>query len=225
MSSTRSILWRVFLKDWYMARWFTVGSIVLGAVALILASLGPSGAYPAMILMIVAVVMQGTMLCMYGIVTERKERATLFSLSLPLSTLQHAAVKAVALITAFLLPWVILAAAALALLAASPVPDRGIIPVAVVCWVFLLDIFCVLLGVSLSTDAEGWTVATLVVTNTSISFFFYFVAKAPSITSTMRGPVAVWSPQVIAILVVELAAIAVIGALTFARIARKKDFV
>lgn len=224
MSPTRSVLWRVFLKDWYMARWFTVGSLVLGAVALGLASLGPSGAYPAMILLIVALVMQGTMLCMYGIVTERKERAALFSLTLPISTLQHAAVKALAIVTAFLLPWVILAAAALALRETSTIP-AGIIPVAVAGWVFLLDIFCILLGVALSTDSEGWTVLTLVVTNTSISFFFYFVMKVPGIAAAIGGPVAVWSPAMIEILAVELGALVVIAVLTFARLARKKDFV
>ncbi|MGH8258133.1 MAG: hypothetical protein ACREUG_00410, partial [Steroidobacteraceae bacterium] len=219
MNTNRSVLWRVFVKDWYMARWFTVGTLVLGAVALAIASLGPSGAYSAMILIIVALIMQGCMLTMYGVVTERKERATLFTLSLPISTVQHAAIRAVALITAYLFPCLILAAAGLILAGTSFIP-AGLIPISVLTWLFLLDLFLVLLGVALTSDSEGWTVATLVVTNTSVSFFFYFVLKIPGVLSTLRGPVPVWSAAILEIVAVELAAIAIIAAVTLARLAR-----
>lgn len=223
MSALHSPFVRVVLKDWYLSRWFTFGSVVLGAVALGLASIGPPGLYPAMILIIIAVIAQGIFLCMYGIVTERKERAALFSLTLPISTMQYSAAKALALVTAYLFPWVLLAAAALALLPRLSLP-AGILPVAVVSWLFFLDIFCLLLGVALATESEGWTVATLVVTNTSISFWFYYIGSVPSLSATVRGPVAVWNAAVIRLLIAELVALVLIAALTFARIARKKDF-
>jgi ABC-type Na+ efflux pump permease subunit len=219
-----SMLWRFVRKDLHFNRGLTVGSIFIGFVGLALVDLGEPGAYPAVVLLITAAILQAVFVCTRSVVAERKEKALTFALSFPISNGQYTAAKVIAAIACFLVPWAVIALGGLVLLHVSRVP-HGLIPLSIVAWLFLLDEFSVILGVTLFTDSDAWVGAVIASTSISVSFFFYFVLRVSSIHATMNGPTAVWNGAVISILAAEIGVIVLIGAVVSLLLARRRDFI
>jgi len=160
-----------------------------------------------------------------NVVNERKKQILPFLMSLPLSITQYTMAKTVSTVGIFLVPWLTLVVAAVSLIVGrESIPD-GMIPTTIILSTLTLIGFCVIAGVALVSESEGWTMAATVVANTSYGYGWYLLVRNPVIREGMKSPVVVWSPEVLTIIAVEVAVIVVILGLTFYLQSRKKDFV
>jgi ABC-2 type transport system permease protein len=219
-----AVVTRFVLKDLYFARTVIAGAIAIALLAIPLLALGPVGRDAAFILMVCAGAIPASFICMALIVGERKERANLFTLSLPISGRQSQLAKMLAAATAYLLPWTLLILGTFALFGISHAP-RGMLPLGTMVWVFLLDQFCLTLAVTMTSPSEGWVTMTIIFCSVSISFYFYLFISMPQIAHQLPGATAVWTPFELKVIAVEV--IIAIALVLFAlwRVMRRKDFV
>jgi hypothetical protein len=217
-----SMIRRLVTKDLYLYRWFIVGATLAGLASLFVSGLhGMTG----LILFMTTIVALGIFIAMYGILVERKEKTLLFVLSLPVTPLQYATAKVFAALIAFLVPVLVLAAAALSYNVAFDPPLNGEIPFTVVTLGLFLANFCFLVALLLVSGAEFWAVAGVVLTNLTVPLFMNVVVGLPGIREYIQGPVAVWSPTIFAILGTE-ATVAVLSlGIAFYVQSRRTDFI
>lgn len=221
----RSIMTRLVLKDVYMNRMFIVGSLFAVLLSLFIATLSETGFTIGGLTFITTMVALGIFVAMYGVVRERENKSWLFVVSLPISAMQYYVAKLVAAMISFLLPWALsLLATVLVILWVDSLPN-GLLPFFVLLMLFFFHNFAIFLAVALVTKSEAWIGATIVITNTSITLFLFFINSLSSIQENIEGPVAVWSPEVFAVMSYELAVIVlVLGFALFVQ-SRRHDFV
>jgi ABC-2 family transporter protein len=215
---------RFVLKDLYFARPVMVGAIAIALLAIPLLALGPIGRYAALILMVCAGAVPSSFICMALIVGERKERANLFALSLPISGRQTQLAKMLAAATAYLLPWVVLILGTFIVFAIAHAP-RGMLPFGTMIWVFLLDQFCLMLAVAITSTTDGWVTMTVVICSVSISFYFYAFLSIPQISAQLPQATAVWTPFELRVIAIELAIAIALLAFALWQLMRKRDFI
>lgn len=213
-----SITWRLIAKDLYLYRGLTLGTLIAGLAALTLSGQGGTLATVGGILLITVLVVHSAFLATHSVYSERKSRALLFVLSLPLSPLQYARAKIGAGLIAFLLPWGLLLLTIIGLTLGFAPEDADRLPSIIVLMGLLLANFCLLLGVALISDSEIWAVFGIIATNTSIPVLS--AAVLPHIAGAGG-----WNPTLLLVLGVE--AIVALGAIALALhlYARKSDFV
>src|SRR5690606_12868048 len=105
-----SIVGHLILKDLFLLRWLSLGTIAGGVAAAGLMALSPMPFSGGGILVICARIVLNIFLVMLGVVQERKDKAALFVLSLPVSPAQYAVAKVAASTIAFMVPWAIVSA-------------------------------------------------------------------------------------------------------------------
>jgi ABC-type transport system involved in multi-copper enzyme maturation permease subunit len=221
---SRSIVTRLIFKDLYLLRWPIVGATVAGGAALAVMPLSKAAGYVGGVSLICALIVLNIFLVMNGVVQERKDKVLLFVLSLPVSTTQYLAAKVTANTVAFLLPWLILTAAAAVVIDATALPN-GILPFWLTVLVYLLTYYLVLLGVSLVTDSTGWHATAITLGNVSVNFLIVFLLGLPSVVANGDAPTAVWTADIVTILAIELAAGAAALGLGIYFASRRPDFV
>jgi hypothetical protein len=83
----------------------------------------------------------------------------------------------------------------------------------------------VLLSVGLVTDSTAWHAAVITFGNVSVNFLIAFLDGLPSVTLHRDGPVAIWTPDIVTLLVLEaVVGVAAIGLGWYFR-SRDTDFV
>jgi hypothetical protein len=219
-----SMVRRLVLTDLYLMRWTIVPCLVAGGIAVGLMPLGEVAAFVGLVSLVCALVILNIMLVMTGIVQEKKDKVQLFMLSLPISTTQYTLAKLTANAVAFVGCWIVLTTAAIAVIDVSALPN-GRVPFLVTVLAYLLLYYGVLVGVGLAADSTGWHAAVITFGNVSINFLIPLLLSMPSIASHRDAPVAVWTPDVVTILMIEVAgAVVAIGAGLYLR-CRRTDFV
>ncbi len=128
-----AIIRQLVLADLYLLRWMILGAVAGGAAAIALMPLGRVPAYVGSVLLICVLVILNIFLVMSGIVQERKDKVQVFLLSLPISPMQYTAAKIASNAIGFVVPWLLLTAAALVMIRVSWIPD-GIVPMGARCW-------------------------------------------------------------------------------------------
>jgi ABC-2 family transporter protein len=215
---------RFVLKDLYFAWPVMVGAIALALLAIPLLALGPIGRYAALILMICAGAVPPSFICMALIVGERKERANLFALSLPISGRQTQLAKMLAAATAYLLPWAVLILGTFVVFSLSHAP-RGMLPFGTMVWVFLLDQFCLMLAVAITSTTDGWVTVTIVICSVSISFYFFTFLSIPQMSAQLSQATAVWTPFELRVIAIELAIAIALLAFALSHVLRRRNFI
>ena len=71
--------------------------------------------------------------------------------------------------------------------------------------VYLLTYYCVLLSVGLVAESAGWHTTAIVAGNLSVNFVVPLLLSLPSVSAHRTGEVAVWTPDILAIIAIELA--------------------
>lgn len=220
----RSVVRRLVLKDLRLHRLQIILSLAAGAAALAL--LETKREVPVVlgaVWFFVALIVLACMLPISNVVNERKNHNLAFVMSLPVSSRQYAAAKMASTFGMYFVPWALLVVGAL-LLIGTGFP-HGAIPVAVVLTGLVLLGFCLIAGVSIVSDSEGWTTAAIVVCNSSYGISWYLIIRVPATAKQMSGANAVWSPRLLTILAAECALVVLSLALTFFFQSRKKDFI
>ncbi|NKB72258.1 MAG: hypothetical protein GKR89_34705 [Candidatus Latescibacteria bacterium] len=222
----KSVVFALIRKEWQFHRGPIAGGTLLGALALALVGYGSDGTYyVGAVLLLTAIIGIGIYLVFMTTIQERKEKTLAFVMSLPLSALQYTRAKLLANALFYLLPWSLLLLGSFAVIAGTDFLPNGLIPFTAVALAELLVAYCLLLGIALVTESEGWTIFVMAVCNISLNFFLYFIAHIPSINATMSGPVAVWNSTILWILLLEVLAAVAIVSLTFFFQNRKTDFI
>jgi hypothetical protein len=212
------------VKDLRLASPVIVGSLVLGALALAASPWSAIAFFVGGSVLIVALVLLNVMLVSSSLISERKEKIRIFLLSMPVSTTQYSVAKLVSSLVAYLVPATVLTLGGVLLLLATPLPN-GFIPLFVATSVHCLLYFCVLLAVALVTDSQGWITTVIVLGNVSLSFVIPGLINLSSIGPSLGTEVAVWSPDIVAFIAIELALAAGALAISFVVNSKKTEFV
>jgi ABC-2 type transport system permease protein len=219
-----SIVPQLILKDLYLMRWMIGGSLVAGLVAMAMMPLGTVSAYVSGVSFVCVLIILNIFLVLTNVAQERKDKVTLFVLSLPVSTTEYTVAKALANLIAFVVPWMILTAANIITIDLSQIPN-GILPFWLAVLGYLLFYFCALLALTLVKDGTGWHTTAIVIGNVSVNFVIPFLLSRPSVTANAKGPVAVWTSDLVAFIAIEiLAGLAALGVAVYVQ-SRRPDFI
>lgn len=214
-----SIVGHLILKDLFLLRWISLGTIAGGVAAAGLMALSPMPFSGGGILVICALIVLNIFLVMFGVVQERKDKAALFVLSLPVSPAQYAVAKVAASTIAFMVPWAIVSASVVLVIVLSEVPN-GFVPLWVAVLAYQFFYYCVLIGVGLNTDSTGWHAAVVTAGNISVNFFIAMLFSLPAVRAYGEGPAAVWTADITGLIATSIAggiAALVIGTRMYAR--------
>ncbi len=223
---TRSVTWELVKKDWWLHRMQVVISTAAGLAALGLCFKGGEVAgVIGGVWIFTALVIVACMLPVSAIVNERKKQHLAFVMSLPISVREYTAAKLVSSVGMFLMPWLVLVAATVALIEVRGFLPKGSIPFAVIVLLLPLVGFCLITGSALVGESEGWTIAATVACNSSYWLAWFLIARTPGLMDLAKGNTAVWNRQLLWIVASELGVIAGTLALTFFLQSRKRDFI
>jgi hypothetical protein len=221
-----SVVRALILADWHRHRLSMLLSVVAGAFALLLIQTGGElGAVIGSTWFFVSLIVLGCMVPVSNVINERKKQTLPFLLSLPISAFQYAVTKIVSTVGMFFLPWSSLVLAGIALILGRESIPNGAIPALLILANATFVGFCLIAGVALVSESEGWTIAATVASNSSYGLFWYLIVRNPELRATLGAPKVIWSPDVLTILGAEIAASALILAVTFYLNSRKRDFV
>jgi len=214
---------RFILKDINASRWTMIGALLTAAIALGIAGTGDLGAYTALIFLISAGAAPAVFLCMFLVMAERKEKVHLFCLSLPISGRQYLLAKIAAAATAFLVPWALIAAVIGVLVAILPVPT-GFVPFGWMLWTFALDLFALMIAITMVGNSDALNVVGIIFFNTSFGFYFFIFGRIPEIAHHNGDAHAHWSPIVFQVIGAQLLIAAALIAFTLWRLTKRRDF-
>ena len=220
----QSIVTRLILKDLYLLRWGMIGAVVAGVSALAMMPLSMFAGYAGGVSLICALIVLNIFIVMVGVVQERKDKVLIFVLSLPVSTTQYLAAKVTANATAFVVPWLILTAATVVLIDVTRVPN-GLLPFWLAILGYLLFYYCGLLAVALVTDSTGWHATAITLGNISVNFLIAMRLGLHSVIAHRDSLTAVWTADIVTIVVLEIGAGAAALGLAIFFASRRSDFV
>jgi hypothetical protein len=219
-----SIVRRLIAKDLFLLRPMMVGALVFGGIGITLMPFGETQFFVGWIVVFIAVILLGLLTTVVGVITERKDRVHLFVLTLPVSPVQYLQAKLAANAIAFFLPWTILLAAALTLVAATGIPD-GIMPFLVMLLGYAVCYHAAYLGMALVTDSAILSTLVVIVGNTAPVFLIQTFLRVSGAGPDFVPPDADWTGPVLGILTSEIAfSAAVLGIALFVR-SRERDLV
>jgi len=221
----RVIMQHLILKDWYLSRRHLTLLAVAGAAMFgtlqfrteISGFIGLTGAF-------IVIILLGINMPMQTVVQERKRQNLPFVMSLPVSPMEYTTAKIIANLLAFVLVWLPLTGAVLAMFKLSGV-FAGLVPLLLVAALAPFVAFCLILATAIVFESEAASVTVMAACNVSYSFSWFFLIRLPNIRADLSGPVAVWSRPMATILSVEIALIVLAIALTFFFQSRKTDFI
>lgn len=222
-----NVMLQLILKDWRLSKLVTILSMAGGAIALVMVGIG--GQTPLVVgavCFFISIVFCASLLPITNIVNERKKQTLPFLMSLPISSSRYGAAKLLSTLGMFLVPWLTLIAAGLYMIFVRHALPNGAIPITLILANLPLIGFCLIAGTALIGESEGWGNAAVAVVNSSYWLVWYLlVSQVPSLSHNWGGPVAVWNPAVIKILVVEFGLVVAILGLTLYLQSRKRNFI
>jgi ABC-2 type transport system permease protein len=222
---SRSVVTRLVLKDFYLQWPLIAGSLLLGFAMLGIALFGggPITFYVGSVSFICVLILLNVLLVGATVAQEKKDKVMLFVLSLPVSTTQYALTKLVSSLLAFLIPFCLLGGAAILVIALTPIP-HGLIPLTLAVMMYVCVYFCIFLAVALAADSVLKNTIVIICGNVGLNFLIAWLLNRPSVALASKGPVAIWSPEIIATLTVEVLGSLLALAAALVMILRKKDF-
>jgi hypothetical protein len=221
-----SVIQTMILKDLRLHRTHIVLSLIAGVLAIAVLQFGSDTSFMlGTVWFFISLIVLGSMLPVSNVINERKKQSAVFLMSLPVSAIQYATSKLVSTIGMFLVPWLTLVVAGSAFLFSHRDVPHGIIPLTLVLFLLPLVGFFMIAATALISETEGWTIAATVVCNSTYGLAWYFIIREPAINSTLKSPVAVWSPLVLMILGGEVGAVLLILGITYYLQSQKREFV
>jgi ABC-2 type transport system permease protein len=221
-----NLIQKLVLKDWYFQRFTILGFLMAGLISLVILSLPGTAFFTAgSILLITVLFTFGPLLVIALTLTERTAQTLPFLFSLPISMKEYTTAKMVSNFLVFLVPWLILLIASfIAITTQQTLPD-GMFPFALVVLTEILVSYCLLLSISLITEAQGWSTVGILLGNLLFQAFLYPVANLSAVKSVMYSSSIVWNSTFTIILLLEFVVIALLLGMTFLVQFRKTNFV
>jgi ABC-2 type transport system permease protein len=217
---------KLIARELYMHRWLIGSSIVAGLAGLAVVTRGGVMSFNVgFLIWLTTIVAFGAVVAMFGIATERKERVMNWVLSLPVAHGDYVRIKVFALLVCFILPWVVLSAAAIGLIVALPDLPDGLLPTTVLLCAFMLANYTFVVCSALHVHSEGPMTIVIIVHNTAITLFIFMVAAIDGVGRHLHDPVAAWNSSFWTVLAVELVVFLFLSSLPFFVAARRRDFI
>jgi ABC-2 type transport system permease protein len=220
---TASITRQLALKDFYIARWTLVGSLVAGLASIAVTPLSPAAFYVGAVCFVCVLVVLTIFMVMTGVMQEKKENVLAFLLSLPVSTTEYWWIKIAVNVAMYAGSWLILTVAALLTIHLSDIPN-GLIPFTLAIAAYAFSYYSVLLAVAVATESLAWTTTVIVIGNISVNFIIPFVFRLPS-GRTAQGNEAIWGADILITLAVEAAICIAAPAIALLVQGRRRDFI
>jgi hypothetical protein len=219
-----SIVRHLIAKDLFLLRPIMVGALVIGGAGIALMPFGETQFFVGWIVAFIAVTLLGIFATVVAVITERKDRVHLFVLTLPISPGQYLRAKLAANAIAFFVPWAMLLAAALTLIAATGIPD-GIMPFLAMLFCYVVCYYSAYLGMSLVTDSAILSTLVIIFGNTAPVFLIPAFLRTSGVGVDFVPLDASWTVAVLGILASEIVFSAVaIGVALFIR-SRQRDLI
>jgi ABC-2 type transport system permease protein len=221
-----AMVWRLIRKDWYLNQAGIWASLIAGVATLtLIAAMHASqvALIMGMIVLVTILIGMGAMV-MLSAASERKQLTLPFVMSLPISYREYTISKIAGGMLIFFALWVPLVAAMVATILLTPGLPHGLIPFVLIMAVEILMTTCLVTVVAVTTESNGWTVASAQVGGLSLNAIGWSIVRLPEIGGWMRSPTVRWSGTATALLMAELALIVLMLAFSFFFQARKKDF-
>lgn len=216
----RQLIW----KDLYLLRPMMIGALVFGGIGIALLPFGETPFFVGWLLLFIVTVLLGIFTTAVGVITERKERVHLFVLTLPTSPAQYTAAKLAASSIAFSLPWAILLAAALMVVAVTPIPD-GLMPFLAALLLYSVCYYAAYLAVALVTDSVITSTLVIIIGNTLPAFLIPMLFRLPGVSTAPVPAGPIWTAEVLTVLASEiLFSAAALGLGLYVR-SRQKDLI
>jgi ABC-2 type transport system permease protein len=198
-----SVMTRLVMKDVYLNRLLIGAAMAFGVPSVLITPINKVMFGVGGMFYLTTIIAYGVMLVMYSVVQERKDKALLFAMSLPISYAQYLKSKLLAAFLTFVVPWATLTLTALGVILATRIQD-GMASYLIMDAFFMLMNFCVILGIGLRTRSEVAVGATVILTNLSVSLFFMGVANNHDINAITNGDTVVFNRTMLWIIAVEL---------------------
>jgi ABC-type Na+ efflux pump permease subunit len=218
---------QLILKDWRLHAPVVLLSIMGGAIALAILCMG--GQTPLVLgagFFFISMIFSASILPMSNIVNERKKQTLAFMMSLPVSSAQYGVAKLVSTAAMFLIPWLMLIAAALYMIHGRHVLPDGAIPLVLILANLPFIGFCLITGTALVGESEGWGNTVVAIVNSSYWVAWYLLASHfPALMRNSASPVPIWNSAAVNILGAEFAAIVLILGLSLFLQSRKRNFI
>jgi ABC-2 type transport system permease protein len=219
-----SIVRQLIAKDLFLLRPMMIGALLIGGAGIALMLFGETAFFVGWIVVFIAVTLLGIFATAVAVLAERKDRVHLFVLTLPVSPAQYLRAKLAAGAIAFFVPWAILLAAVLTLIAATGIPD-GLMPFLAMLFCYVVCYYSAYLGVSLVTDSAIWSMLVIIAGNTAPIFLIPLFFRVSGIGNDFVPPDAGWTPTVLGILASEIVfSAAATGLALFIR-SRQRDLI
>jgi hypothetical protein len=216
---------RLISKDIYLQRGLIGVSIVAGLVSLVIAAEGQMRFNIGSLGWLTSVIAFGIMVTLQGVVNERKERAQLFVLSLPLSHGDYVRIKILALLACYVPAWLVLSGGAVALLYIMPNLPDGMVPFTILMCVYMLASFAVVMCGALHLTSEGAMTALIAVTNMCVSVFIFVIFAVPGISGNFKKATPAWNGTFWTVLAIELLVLTLAVSLPYLIAARRRDHI
>jgi len=222
-----AMVMRLIWKDWYLNRAGILISLIGGmaTLGLVAASRGSKIAVILGLIIVATILIGMGAMVMASAISERKQQTLTFVMSLPISYWEYTTAKIAGSLLIFLVLWTAMLADMVATILLAPGFAHGLIPFVVIMSVEILMSTCLVTAVAVTTESQGWTVGAAQVGALSLNGIGWWIVRFPGIGGMMTSATMRWSSTATALLTVELAAIALMIAITFFVQARKRDFV
>jgi hypothetical protein len=220
----RSVFWALVRKDLYLLRGFIVAMLVFGVGSWLLMGQGGRAFAVGGLLFLTANVAGCIFIALYALLTERKEQARLFALSLPVSGKAYNLAKIVAAFAAFGIPWALLTAVGLMGILFGGGGQPGMLVYGVLIQGFILAMFTVVLASLFAITTEAASGVVILGVNIGFSLFMMQINQ-PQILTPWKGPQIAWTPFARNMLAGEILVTVLALALIFLLNSRRRDHV
>ncbi|HTQ99405.1 MAG TPA: ABC-2 transporter permease [Candidatus Acidoferrum sp.] len=197
-----NLFWNLVLKDLRLYRIMIGVAVAAGMMALTLLPQGSIAFFVGSSLALCALIILLITLVQMAVIGERKSQTHYFMLSLPITGRQYVFAKIVAMAFAFFVPWLLIGGGALLLISLGPV--KGFIPFAVTVLMYFPLYFACVIAAAVARKAEAWSMGVIVFFNIAINMFIPGLLRIPSVATTANGPVAIWTPELLLVLAIEI---------------------
>ncbi len=219
-----SVITQLVKKDFDLNKRFIPAVVVAGLVSLAVLGLPGPGPIVGVVLLITTLVAFGILIGIYSVLMERDKQIHLFMLSLPITPQQYIQSKLISSLLCFLMPWSLVTAAAAAGILLVESSPNGNLPFMMLLMLYLLCNFCIFLAVAMVSTSERLIVATIILTNMSITLFITTMESLPTIAQYRSTEFVVWGGDTISLSVAVLLVSVLAPTMALIRIARRKDF-
>lgn len=220
----RSVFWALVAKDLYLLRGFMIAMLVAGLGAWVTMGFGGKAMAVGGMLFITANIAGAIFIAMYSLLSERKEQARLFALSLPISGAGYGLTKLTSGFLAFGIPWLVLTGVGLLGILLSDQGDRGMVVYGLVIQCCVLALFSVVMAAMFIVTSEAMSGVVILTVNISFSLFMMQIHQ-PAIMAPWRSDAIVWTPFARSMLAGELLVILVSLIVVFALVSRRRDHI